>query len=116
MFQNKLNHVKILLLIDSMNEVENAKKSRDWALHERQKIVQERDSIRTLCDSLRHERDRAVSDKAKTLRDCDELKKQKTEACKELKETRSDTTLNPFNTEWILLSILLGHLLLYWFI
>lgn len=62
-----------------------SKRRRDWAFSERDKIVLERESIRTLCDKLRKERDRAVSDLAEALRDSDDLKKQRNEACKELK-------------------------------
>lgn len=47
--------------------------------------MQERESIRTLCDNLRRDRDRAVSDLAQALRDSDDFKRQKNEAVKELK-------------------------------
>lgn len=62
-----------------------SKRRRDWAFSERDKIVLERESIRTLCDKLRKERDRAVSDLAEALRDSDNIKKQKNETSKELK-------------------------------
>ena len=65
-----------------------AKHRRDWAFSERDKIVRERESMRTLCDKLRHERDNAVSKLAEALRDCDELKKQKSVTAKELKEVK----------------------------
>ncbi|XP_041362513.1 disks large homolog 5-like [Gigantopelta aegis] len=75
-------------LSDALQEAEIAKKRRDWAFGERDKIVQERESIRSLCDNLRRDRDRAVSDLAQALRDSDDTKKQKIEACKELKEIK----------------------------
>lgn len=75
-------------IVDAKTEAEKSKKNRDWALGERDKIVQEREGIRSLCESLRHQRDRAVSDKAQALRDYDNIKKEKMEACKELKEVR----------------------------
>lgn len=78
----------IILITDAKTEAEKSKKNRDWALGERDKIVQEREGIRSLCESLRHQRDRAVSDKAQALRDYDNIKKEKMEACKELKEVR----------------------------
>lgn len=84
-------HVCIFILsywIDAVQEAEIAKKQRDWAFGERDKIVQERDSIRTLGDKLRRERDRAVSNLAQTLRDFDEMKKDKIESAKELKDVR----------------------------
>lgn len=63
-------------------------KRRDWAFSERDKIVQERESIRKQCDELRRERDRAVSDYVEVLRELDELNKSKSNTCKELKEIR----------------------------
>ncbi|XP_014776830.2 disks large homolog 5 [Octopus bimaculoides] len=75
-------------LNDALQEAELAKKRRDWAFGERSKIVQERESIKNLCDSLRRDRDRAVSDLAQALRDSDELKKQKNDAHRQLKELK----------------------------
>ena len=75
-------------IVDALQEAELSKKRRDWAFDERNKIVQERESIKNLCDSLRRDRDRAVSDLAQALRDSDELKKQKNEACREFKELK----------------------------
>lgn len=72
-------------LQESIQEAEVSKRRRDWAFSERDKIVLERESIRTLCDRLRKERDRAVSDLAEALRDSDDIKKQKNETTKELK-------------------------------
>lgn len=74
------------LLVDALHELEEAKQLRDWAFGERDKIVKERESIRTLCDKLRHERDSAVSELIGALRDSDELKRQKNDVMKELKE------------------------------
>ena len=65
-----------------------SKRRRDWAFSERDKIVLERESMRTLCDNLRHERDRAVTELAESLRDSDDLKKQKSDIAKELKDLR----------------------------
>lgn len=75
-------------LAEAHQEAEVSKRRRDWAFSERDKIVQERESIRTLCDRLRKERDRAVSDLAEALRDSDDIKKQRNEASKELKELK----------------------------
>lgn len=58
---------------------------RDWAFSERDKIVLERESIRTLCDNMRKERDRAVSELAESLRESDDIKKQRNELIKEVK-------------------------------
>ena len=65
-----------------------ATKRRDWAFSEIDKTVQERESIRKLCDNLRQARDHAVSDLAKALKTTDECEKQKNDAIKELKELR----------------------------
>lgn len=78
----------VTMLAEALQEVEMAKQRRDWAFTERDKIVRERESMRTLCDKLRHERDNAVSKLAEALRDCDELKKQKSATAKELKEVK----------------------------
>ncbi|XP_073985790.1 MAGUK family member discs large 5 isoform X1 [Rhodnius prolixus] len=64
-------------LQEALQEAEVCKRRRDWAFSERDKIVLERESIRTLCDRLRRERDRAVSELAETLRDSDEVKRQR---------------------------------------
>ncbi|XP_024942820.1 disks large homolog 5 isoform X2 [Cephus cinctus] len=75
-------------LEEAIQEAEVSKRRRDWAFSERDKIVLERESIRTLCDRLRKERDRAVSDLAGALRDSDDIKKQRNEASKELKDLK----------------------------
>ncbi|XP_076455476.1 disks large homolog 5-like isoform X2 [Babylonia areolata] len=75
-------------LSDAEQEAMVATKRRDWAFSEIDKTVQERESIRTLCDNMRRYRDRAVSDLAKALRNCDECEKQKNDAIKELNEIR----------------------------
>ena len=73
---------------DAEQEAMVATKRRDWAFSEIDKTVQERESIRILCDNLRRDRDRAVSELAKALRNYDECEKQKNDAVKELKEIR----------------------------
>uniref|UniRef100_A0A8C5QQZ9 Discs large MAGUK scaffold protein 5 n=1 Tax=Leptobrachium leishanense TaxID=445787 RepID=A0A8C5QQZ9_9ANUR len=75
-------------LKEATQEAEVAKCRRDWAFQERDKIVAERESIRTLCDNLRRERDRAVSDLAEALRNLDDMRKQKNDATRELKELK----------------------------
>ncbi|XP_047233002.1 disks large homolog 5-like isoform X4 [Girardinichthys multiradiatus] len=75
-------------LKEALQEAEVAKCRRDWAFQERDKIVAERESIRTLCDNLRRERDRAVSDLADALRNLDDTRKQKNDAARELKELK----------------------------
>ena len=72
-------------LTEALQEAEVSKQRRDWAFGERDKVVLERESIRTLCDRLRRERDRAVSDLAEALRDSDDIKRQRNDASKELK-------------------------------
>ena len=84
---------------DALQEAEVSKQRRDWAFGERDKVVMERESIRTLCDRLRRERDRAVSDLAEALRDSDDVKRQRNESSKELKGMRrcmTPSTTNPF--------------------
>ena len=49
-----------VLHLDATLEADVAKGRRDWAFSERDKVVLERESIRTLCDKLRRERDRYV--------------------------------------------------------
>ena len=50
--------------------------------------MREKESLRTLCESLRRERDRAVSDLAEALSESEEIKRQKNLATKQLKELR----------------------------
>lgn len=75
-------------LAEAVQEAEVSKGRRDWAFSERDKIVLERESIRTLCDNMRKERDRAVSDLAEALRESDAIKKQRNELLKESKALR----------------------------
>lgn len=75
-------------ITEAQQEVDVCKRRRDWAFSERDKIVLERESIRTLCHKLRRERDRAVSDLAEALRDSDDIKRQRNEALKDLKELK----------------------------
>lgn len=56
----------------AVQDSEIAKGRRDWAISEREKIVQERDSVRNLCDELRKERDTATSKLLAAIRDKDE--------------------------------------------
>lgn len=70
---------------------------RDWAFSERDKIVRERESLRTLCDRLRKERDRAVSGLAEALSESEDIKKQKNLASKQLKELRDKMELEKEN-------------------
>ncbi|XP_017769494.1 PREDICTED: disks large homolog 5 [Nicrophorus vespilloides] len=72
-------------LTEAIQEAEVSKGRRDWAFSERDKIVLERESIRTLCDNMRKERDRAVSELAESLRESDAIKKQRNELIKEVK-------------------------------
>jgi len=46
-----------------------AKGRRDWAFSERDKVVLERESIRTLCDKLRRGRDRGGKESNKNVLD-----------------------------------------------
>ncbi|XP_057327701.1 disks large homolog 5 isoform X3 [Microplitis mediator] len=75
-------------LEEALQEAEVSKRRRDWAFSERDKIVLERESMRTLCETLRAERDRAVSELAGALRDSDDIKKQRNEASRELKDLK----------------------------
>jgi len=64
-------------LDESLEEAEVSKRRRDWAFSERDKIVLERESIRTLCDSLRKQRDDAVSKVARVIREFNDMMEQK---------------------------------------
>lgn len=92
-------------LVEALQEAEVSKQRRDWAFGERDKVVLERESIRTLCDRLRRERDRAVSDLAEALRDSDDIKRQRNEATKEVKGISFNSSSN--NTVFNLCSLYL---------
>lgn len=103
-------------LEEALQEAEVSKRRRDWAFSERDKIVLERESMRTLCDRLRKERDRAVSELAGALRDSDDIKKQRNEASKELKDLKErfecgDTMRSQYGheendvTEWDVITV-----------
>ncbi|XP_030383598.1 disks large homolog 5 [Scaptodrosophila lebanonensis] len=79
------NLEKALSEVDrAVQDAEEAKRVRDWAISQREKIVQERDSVKTLCDNLRKERDKAISDLLLAIRDSEKIKKQKDEAQKKI--------------------------------
>lgn len=71
-------------LMEAHQETEVAKRQREWAFNEKEKIGLERESIRYLCDRLRKERDQVVSKLAKALTESDEFKRQCGEASVEL--------------------------------
>ncbi|CAG9767331.1 unnamed protein product [Ceutorhynchus assimilis] len=75
-------------LVEAVQEAEVSKGRRDWAFSERDKIVLERESIKTLGDNMRKERDRAVSELAESLRESDAIKKQRNELIKDNKALR----------------------------
>ncbi len=79
--ENEMLRVEVTNLHKELNL---AKKRRDWAFIERDKILRERESIRSLCDELRHQRDKSISELAESLRESDELKKQKAMALKQI--------------------------------
>jgi len=86
-----------LYLIEAGQEAEVSNRTRDWAFSERDKIMREKESLRTLCESLRRERDRAVSDLAEALSESEEIKRQKNLASKQLKELRDRIELEKEN-------------------
>jgi len=59
--------------------------------------MREKESLRTLCESLRRERDRAVSDLAEALSESEEMKRQKNLASRQLKELRDRIELEKEN-------------------
>ena len=63
-------------------------------LLQNEKVVQERESIKTLCDKLRRERDRAIRDRAEVLQDLDDFK-MKIESNAQIKKYMDD--LNEMN-------------------
>ncbi|KAJ2940371.1 hypothetical protein O0L34_g48 [Tuta absoluta] len=69
-------------LADAQREAEVSKRRRDWAFSERDKLLQERESVKALCNRLRKERDQMVGELAEARRS-----NKKTEA-KEHKSSR----------------------------
>jgi hypothetical protein len=57
--------------------MEEARRRRDWALAERERIVAERESLRLMCDQLRLERDDAITKFANAIKDADEQRTQR---------------------------------------
>lgn len=51
-------------LADAQREAEVSKRRRDWAFSERDKLLQERESVKALCNRLRKERDQMVGELA----------------------------------------------------
>lgn len=78
--QNKLDEL--------FNDLKISKRRRDWAFNERDKILLERESIRTLADSLRKQREDALSKLASVTKDCDDLMKKNAKLSEELTELK----------------------------
>ncbi|KAL0871516.1 hypothetical protein ABMA27_005232 [Loxostege sticticalis] len=55
-------------LADAQQEAEVSKRRRDWAFSERDKLLQERESVKALCNRLRKERDQMVGELADARR------------------------------------------------
>lgn len=55
-------------LADAQREAEVSKRRRDWAFSERDKLLQERESVKALCNRLRKERDQMVGELADARR------------------------------------------------
>ncbi|CAG9564437.1 unnamed protein product [Danaus chrysippus] len=55
-------------LADALREADVARRRRDWAFCERDKLLQERESVKALCNRLRKERDQMVGDLAEARR------------------------------------------------
>ncbi|XP_053610257.1 disks large homolog 5 [Plodia interpunctella] len=55
-------------LADAVREAEVSKRRRDWAFSERDKLLQERESVKALCNRLRKERDQMVGELADARR------------------------------------------------
>ncbi|KAL4705992.1 hypothetical protein ACJJTC_005678, partial [Scirpophaga incertulas] len=55
-------------LCDATREAEVSKRRRDWAFAERDKLLQERESVKALCNKLRKERDQMVGELAEARR------------------------------------------------
>ncbi|XP_059054689.1 disks large homolog 5 [Achroia grisella] len=55
-------------LADAQLEAEVSKRRRDWAFSERDKLLQERESVKALCNRLRKERDQMVGELAESRR------------------------------------------------
>ncbi|XP_045775276.1 disks large homolog 5 isoform X1 [Maniola jurtina] len=55
-------------LNDAQREAEVSKRRRDWAFSERDKLLQERESVKALCNRLRKERDQMVGELAEARR------------------------------------------------
>ncbi|CAF4877933.1 unnamed protein product [Pieris macdunnoughi] len=53
---------------DATREAEVSKRRRDWAFSERDKLLQERESVKALCNRLRKERDQMVGELAEARR------------------------------------------------
>ena len=70
--------------VEAIQEGEVSKRRRDWAFTERDKIVLQRETLKTMYEQLRKERDRDKINLAEALRDTDELKRQLSGAVKEL--------------------------------
>ena len=76
-------------LTNALHDIEVVKVRRDWALTERDKVIQDRDSLKVRFDKMQHERDRAVSDLAELLHESDHIRRKHGEAVTELLELRN---------------------------
>ncbi|KAM3956975.1 LOW QUALITY PROTEIN: MAGUK family member discs large 5 [Aphomia sociella] len=72
-------------LADAQREAEVSKRRRDWAFSERDKLLQERESVKALCNRLRKERDQMVGELADARRHGG---KKQSDLAKDLKNVR----------------------------
>ena len=77
-----------MFVSDCRKEASEAIKNRDFVVSERDKILSEQKSLRTLGDEIRKDRDKNFSKFMGALKDLDEAKQSKIEMQKELKEIR----------------------------
>lgn len=82
---------------EARDEASKSNATRDWAFNIRDKSEREKESLRSLCESLRRERDRAVSELAEALSESKEMKRQKNLASDQLEELRERVELEKEN-------------------
>ncbi|OQV17131.1 Disks large-like protein 5 [Hypsibius exemplaris] len=75
-------------LQESQREAEISNRRRAFAFQERDKVILEREGIKSLCDSLRGERDKSVAELAEVLRGSDDAKRQLNDVLRECQELR----------------------------
>jgi len=81
------------MVVDAVQELDNQKKQREFALRERDKVMKEREIFSVTCEQLIRERDTAVSEHLTALSQADDINKQRIDALRQLRQLQYELSV-----------------------